>query len=386
MAGPLIGGYLTDHLGWRWVFLVSVPFAVLAIGMLIFYVTEPSVERTVAPIDWSGAVLLTLGMSTLLWVVLDGSRLSWPVDLALLGARSRFSSAFVIREHHAADPILPMDLMTRPVIAASLIGSFLVGGILFGLETYVPLYIQGVRGGNATLGGGRSCRFSSPGRSAWPWPRRRSCTMVSVAAAWSARPWWPWGRSVWWLAQPFRNGRVLCFMVGLAVCGLGFGPTSLSFILAVQHAVNWGQRGVATGAVTFLRTIGGALGVGLLGATLGWELTRRLAVSGASGIDVAAALRPETHKLLSATHLAAVQLNLGLTLKHIYLQMTLLAVGTLVCALWLPELCKPHSCIRQRMSAKSPRTRDSPLRLLSSDSRTGRFALWSLVISETALS
>ena len=129
----------------------------------------------------------------------------------------------------------------------------------------------------------------------------------------------------------------VCFMVGLAVCGLGFGPTSLSFILAVQHAVNWGQRGVATGAVTFLRTIGGALGVGLLGATLGWELTRRLAVSGASGIDVAAALRPETHELLSATQLAAVQVNLGLTLKDIYLQMTLLAVGTLVCALWLPN-------------------------------------------------
>jgi MFS family permease len=103
------------------------------------------------------------------------------------------------------------------------------------------------------------------------------------------------------------------FFIGLAVCGLGFGPTSLSFILAVQHAVSWGQRGVATGAVTFLRTIGGALGVGLLGATLAWELAHRLAVSGASGIDIAAALRPETHELLTATQLAVVQANLGLT-------------------------------------------------------------------------
>ncbi len=218
------------------------------------------------------AVLLTLGMSTLLWVVLDGSRLSWPVDLALLGAAVAILIAFVIREHHAADPILPMDLMTRPVIAASLIGSFLVGGILFGLETYVPLYIQGVRGGNATLGG----RALMPLFLAWA---------ISVALAAKAVVHYGFRRGGMVGSALVALGTLglvvgttipewsrVCFMVGLAVCGLGFGPTSLSFILAVQHAVNWGQRGVATGAVTFLRTIGGALGVGLLGATLGWEL------------------------------------------------------------------------------------------------------------------
>ena len=110
------------------------------------------------------------------------------------------------------------------------------------------------------------------------------------------------------------------------------GPTSLSFILAVQHAVSWGQRGVATGAVIFLRTIGGAIGVGLLGATLGWELAHRLAVSGATGIDVAAALRPETHKRLSPAQLRLVQSNLGLTLRDVYLLITLLAIGSMICA------------------------------------------------------
>jgi multidrug resistance protein len=337
VAGPMIGGYLTDHLGWRWVFLVSVPFAILAIVMLIYYVTEPSVERTVAPIDWAGAVLLTLGMSTLLWVVLDGSRLSRSLDLALLGVSLALLVVFVIRENHAADPILPMDLMTRPTIAASLMGSFLVGGILFGLETYVPLYMQGVRGGNATLGG----TALMPLFLAWA---------VSVALAAKAVVHYGFRRGGMvgsalvvmgtlglFVGTTFPEWSRVWFLVGLAVCGLGFGPTSLSFILAVQHAVSWGQRGVATGAVTFLRTIGGAIGVGLLGATLAWELAHRLAVSGVSAINVAAALRPETHTLLTATQLAAVQVNLGLTLRDVYLQTTLLAVGTFVCALWLPN-------------------------------------------------
>ena len=152
VGGPLVGGYLADHLGWQWVFLVCVPFALAAIVMLIFFVSEPTVERKVAPIDWAGAVLLTSGMSTLLWVVLDGSRQGIVIDLVALGVSAGLLVMFVFRERMAADPILPMDLMTRPTIAASLAGSFLVGAILFGLDTYVPLFVQGVRGGRRDLG------------------------------------------------------------------------------------------------------------------------------------------------------------------------------------------------------------------------------------------
>jgi hypothetical protein len=116
------------------------------------------------------------------------------------------------------------------------------------------------------------------------------------------------------------------------------GPTSLSLVLAVQHSVTWGQRGVATGAVILLRTIGGALGVGLLGAVLGWELSYRLASAGSSGIDVTAALRPETHKMLTPDQLAIVRSQLGITLRDVYLQMAALGIGTMLCALWLPSM------------------------------------------------
>ena len=103
--------------------------------------------------------------------------------------------------------------------------------------------------------------------------------------------------------------------------------------------------------------IGGAIGVGLLGATLGWELAHRLADSGATGINVAAALRPETHKLLTESQLAAVQLNLGLTLRDIYFQMTVLALGTMVCALWLPNkhATLKHSATHEREAPENER-------------------------------
>jgi MFS family permease len=336
IGGPLVGGYLTDFLGWRFVFFLCVPFAVTAILLLIYYVSEPAVERTVAPIDWAGAALLTTGLSALLWVVLDGSRRGWIVNASLLATSAILIILFVIREHHAADPILPLDLMTRPVIGTSLFGSLFFGGILFGLETYVPLYVQGVRGGNATSSGlALMPLFISWAISAALAARalvhhgfRRAGLIGSGLVV--------MGLLMLVTGASFPSWSRPLFGVGLAIVGTGMGPTSISFILAIQHAVTWGQRGVATGAATFSRTIGGAVGVGLLGAALAWELGLRFAVAGAGGIDVAAALRPETHRDLRVDQLSLVRTNLALTLRDVYILITLFAVVSLVCAFWLP--------------------------------------------------
>jgi len=337
VGGPIIGGYLTDHLGWRWVFLMCVPFAAVAIVMLIVYVTEPVVHRSVAPIDWAGAALLTAGLIAFLWVVLDGSRRGWATDALLLSGAAVLLVLFVIRERSAADPILPMSLMTRPVIAASLLASLAFGGILFGIETYVPLHVQGVQGGNATRAGRTLIplflTWSASGALAARAVVRygfRSCGLVgSVLVA--------LGCLCLVVGASLPDWSRACFLLGLAVIGAGMGPTSLSFVLAVQQAVSWGQRGVATGAAIFLRTIGGATGVGVLGGLLGWELMHRLARSGSAGIDVAAALRPETHEHLSHDQLRLVQTSLGLTLRDVYVLITLLAIISWICAFWLPD-------------------------------------------------
>ena len=316
---------------------MSVPFAVIASAMIAWYVHERVEARTVAPIDWSGAGLLTTGLSTLLLVVLDGSSLGLSIDLVLLAVTALVLIGFVVRELRAADPILPMDLMIHPTIATSLIGNFLLGAILFGLETYVPLYIQGVGGGNAKEAG----QTLTPLFLAW------AISVVIAAKAvlrWGFRRGGMFGAGLVILGMiglvmgtEFPAWRRPAFSVGLAFVGLGMGSLSLGFILAAQHAVGWGQRGVATGAVIFFRTIGGAVGVGVLGGALGWELGHFLTSAGATGIDVGAALRPETHHLLSAENLALVQLGLGRSLRDVYVQMFALALGTLACTAWLPS-------------------------------------------------
>ena len=101
VAGPILGGYLTDNVGWRWVFLVSVPFAIVAIVMLAWYVTEPKVDRKVAPIDWAGAGLLSAGLTSLLLLVLDGSQHGIAMAAGLLAASVAFLVLFVRREHRA---------------------------------------------------------------------------------------------------------------------------------------------------------------------------------------------------------------------------------------------------------------------------------------------
>ncbi len=272
----------------------------------------------------------------------------------------------MIREHHAADPILPLDLMTRPVIGSCLIGSLFFGGILFGLESFVPLFVQGVQGGNAASSGlalmplfvSWAVSVAVAARALVHHGFRRAGLIGSglvvlgmlILVVGATRPEW---------SRPL-------FIVGLAIVGTGMGPTSISFILAIQHAVTWGQRGVATGAATFTRTIGGAVGVGVLGAVLATGLGLRSSAAGSGGIDVSSALRPETHENLAPSELKLVQANLGPTLRDVYILITLFATISFICAFWLPGRARPSPkrrlvslCLKTSMTKTWPWPRRS---------------------------
>jgi EmrB/QacA subfamily drug resistance transporter len=332
VAGPWLGGYLTDNLSWRWVFYVTVPFAVVAIWVLVRHVKEEVRRDKVLPIDWSGAGLLASGSTLLLLAILSGPKLSTAVFVGSLAVSVALLALFVAVERRASDPILPPDLFTRVPIASAIAASFLIGALLYGIDTYIPLYVQGVLLGTATQAG----EVITPLFLSW-------AVSVAVAAKLVVRFGFrttgvvgmgmiALGMAGLALGAARPDSAVVLFKVSLVVTGLGFGPGSLACILGVQNAVDWNRRGAATGAVTFSRVLGGAMGVGVLGATLAFEFARRLAAANGSGIDIIAALRPETHNLLTPEQLRIVQDALGRTLRDVFLQMFALSIVAILCA------------------------------------------------------
>ena len=153
VAGPWLGGTLTDNLSWRWVFYVTLPFAAVAAWVLVRHVREDVRRDHSRPIDWAGAGLLASGSTLLLLAILRGPDASMVAGSVLVAAALALLGGFIAVERRAADPILPLDLFARVPIAAAIAGSFLIGALLFGIDTYVPLYVQGVLGGKAAEAG-----------------------------------------------------------------------------------------------------------------------------------------------------------------------------------------------------------------------------------------
>ena len=332
VAGPTLGGYLTQDWSWRLVFYVTVPFAAVAAWVLVRHVHEDlPKDRHPKPIDGPGALGLGIGSTLLLLAVL------WPgasssTILSLIGVAVVTLAAFVVWEHRAADPVLPPDLLRQTPFAAAIAVSFVIGALMFGIDTYIPLYVQAVLGLGPKAGGW----IVSPMFLAW-------AISVAVAARvvvrFGFRATGVFGMSVIAVGVAglvagahWPRYSLLIFSLSLALIGFGFGPGSLCCILNVQTLVQWNRRGVATGAVTFFRSMGGALGVGFLGATLAWDLAHRLLQAGAGDVDVVAALRPETHSRLSPDQLALVQAALGRSIRDVLIQMLVMAIVAVLLA------------------------------------------------------
>jgi EmrB/QacA subfamily drug resistance transporter len=283
IAGPLVGGYITDFLDWRWIFYLNVPFGLLAAGVIAAAYPPPSRVSSVR-VDWLGAGLLFSGVSTLL-IALGrdgGGGAAWIVATIVL------LSGFVWIERRAEAPILPLDLFKTPVIARSLVVVFLVGVSLFGAIAFIPLYVQAVRGGTATEAG----QAITPLFLGW-------VVMSIVGARMTVR----FGYRVVSIA-----GSVLMTagFVGLTlvdadsprwilltsctVIGAGMGTQMLSLLLAVQHGVDRSRLGIATSLNQFSRSIGAAVGVAAMGAILARSLTGVTLPGGADAFAATGAL------------------------------------------------------------------------------------------------
>jgi EmrB/QacA subfamily drug resistance transporter len=277
VAGPLLGGFLVDHLSWRWAFYVNLPVGIAALLVTSVALDLPF-RRNGHTVDYLGAALLVAGVtSALLVTVWGGDRYGWgsPEILGLAAAGVLLLGAFAAQERRASEPVLPPRLFRDPVFRVATAALFLIGVAMFGSIVFLPLFLQVVSGASAT----------SSGLLLLPLMGGIVVSSVVVGRVISRT-----GRYRWY---PVAGTALMTIAMGLlatmdagtsrttaswyvVLLGVGLGTVMPVMILAVQNAVDQRDLGTATSAATFSRSMGGSFGVAAFGAILASRLAQQL--------------------------------------------------------------------------------------------------------------
>jgi EmrB/QacA subfamily drug resistance transporter len=367
VGGPLLGGWITDAANWRWNFFVSLPFAVAAL-IILQRTLKISTERTrKASIDYVGIVLLSAAVSLILiWITNAGSTFDWwSTETALMvGGAVVAAIAFVIVELKVREPLIPLTLFRGRTFTLSVIASISIGVAMFGTSVYLAQYMQLSRGATPTEAGLMTL------------PMMAGLLISSMVIGQLVTRFGKWKGYLVLGAVLLIAGSVLLSTLHydtdfvlvstyMFLMGAGVGMTMQNLVLIVQNVAKPSEMGVASSGVTFFRSLGGTVGVSVMGAVLANSLTglfadgkerlgAAIAQLGEKGADVAAQLTsgtlPEV-RLLPEPVRSIIEDFYAQAISHAFVIGIPLAIISLVAILFLPNRPLTTMTTSERASA-----------------------------------
>lgn len=340
IAGPLLGGFFTTHLTWRWIFYINLPLGIMALVVLAATLPQQTLRKAHA-IDYAGAALLAISLSSLTLIAdLGGSAYAWssPMMLGMIAATAIALAGFAIVERRAAEPVLPLRLFGQQTFLVSTLVGLIVGFALFGSVTYLPVYLQVVKGVSPTQSGlqmlpmmlGMLTTSVISGQLISRTGRYKVFPILGTAVMTAG---------LFFLSRLSAESSALTASVLMLMLGLGIGMVMQVLIIAVQNAADYRDLGVATSGATLFRLIGGSLGTAILGAVFASRLAANLAHALPDGLPIAnqSGMSAATLARLPEAARAAYAGAFTASLDTVFLVATVVCATGFVLALLLPE-------------------------------------------------
>jgi EmrB/QacA subfamily drug resistance transporter len=391
IVGPLLGGAITDNLSWHCVFYINLPVAVITMVVVLFALPR-RVASARGSVDYLGALLLVAGIIPLLlaftWAGTTFEWISWQI-IGLLLAAGVLVALFLLVERRATEPILPLILFRNRIFTVSVLATAVAGMTLIGATVYLALFVQGVLGQSATASGLVSTPMMAGvlvggvlgGQVVSRLGGYRAIAILGMGIA---------SLGMLLLAQMNVTTSLTTIVATMIVFGLGVGTVMPLFTVIVQNAVERREMGVATALLAFFRSVGGTMGVAILGSFLTNAFNRefighlpstliqtipsdRLAALGKPEVLLSpqaieqlqasfARFGPQGRVLL-AQLLDVIRITLAVALREVFLTGAIfMALATLAC-LFLREIPLRRTAPRriQRTAARMKRDEDLPL-------------------------
>ncbi|MEH7117014.1 MDR family MFS transporter [Neobacillus vireti] len=339
ITGPAVGGLLVQYVSWHYVFWINIPLGILSLAGLWLFLHE-DVAKKKHKIDYLGAFLLTITISTLMFILIEGGS-HWPWGswqmAALLFVTVFALIAFVLQEGRATEPVMPFSIWKERSIFIANITSLTSGIILIGISSFLPTFVQGVMEQTPILAGFTLTTMSI----GWPIASTLSGKMLLsigyrrtsiIGGAFIVLG------SVAFVTMTASAGPIWA-AAGSFLVGVGMGFTSTAFIVSIQSTVEWQQRGIATAANMFMRNLGNTIGAALLGGILNNRMSHFFTESNKSLTveDADKLLKVSERNQLTEAVKSILQEGLTFSLHSVYYVVLTFAVISMLLILFIPK-------------------------------------------------